>query len=268
MRIPAWAGAMLAAAFVLGAGGGPEADAPPLKVLLVTGGAAHDYETQKKLLTEAVSARANVEWTIVHEGGKATKHMVELYRKPDWAKGFDVVVHNECFAAVDDKEFVEGIAKAHADGVPAVVIHGSLHSYRSADKVTDAWRKVLGVTSVRHEKGGVALEVKVRKPDHPIVKGLPETWTVAKGELYVIEKEWPDCVPLATCYGVGTKKDQTTVWTNTCGTARVFGTSLGHANGTFEMPVYQDLVTRGLLWACDKLGDDGKPKPGYGPKGK
>ncbi len=239
----------------------------PLKALLVTGGAAHDYETQKKLLTEAVSARANVEWTIIHQGGKAGNAMIDLYKSPDWAKGFDVVVHNECFAAVDDKAFVEGIAKAHQDGVPAVVIHGSLHSYRSADKVTDAWRQVLGVTSVRHEKGGVSLEVKVKKADHPILKGLPETWTVAKGELYVIEKEGPDCVPLATCYGVGTKKDQTSIWTNACGKARVFGTSLGHANGTFEMPVYQDLMARGILWACDKLGEDGKPKPGYGPRG-
>jgi hypothetical protein len=29
--------------------------------------------------------------------------------------------------------------------------------------------------------------------------------------------------------------------------------------------VYLDLVTRGMLWACDKLDDSGKPKPGYGP---
>ena len=27
---------------------------------------------------------------------------------------------------------------------------------------------------------------------------------------------------------------------------------------------YLDLVTRGLLWACGKLGEDGKPLPGYG----
>ncbi len=29
--------------------------------------------------------------------------------------------------------------------------------------------------------------------------------------------------------------------------------------------VYLDLFTRGLLWATDKLDEDGKPKPGYGP---
>jgi hypothetical protein len=35
-----------------------------------------------------------------------------------------------------------------------------------------------------------------------------------------------------------------------------------------ESDVYLDLVTRGLLWACNKLDDDGKPKPGYGPAKK
>jgi len=31
-----------------------------------------------------------------------------------------------------------------------------------------------------------------------------------------------------------------------------------------EDPRYLDLVTRGLLWACGKLGEDGKPLAGYG----
>jgi hypothetical protein len=30
-------------------------------------------------------------------------------------------------------------------------------------------------------------------------------------------------------------------------------------------PVYLDMLTRGLLWACDKLDESGNPKPGYGP---
>jgi hypothetical protein len=33
-----------------------------------------------------------------------------------------------------------------------------------------------------------------------------------------------------------------------------------------ESDVFLDTVARGLLWATGKLGDDGKPLPGYGPK--
>ncbi len=47
------------------------AQAPkPLKVLLITGGPYHDYNAEKKLLTEGISKRANVEWTVYHAGDK------------------------------------------------------------------------------------------------------------------------------------------------------------------------------------------------------
>lgn len=38
-----------------------------LKVLMVCGGCCHDYENQKMIIAEGISARANVEFTIVHE---------------------------------------------------------------------------------------------------------------------------------------------------------------------------------------------------------
>jgi len=46
----------------------------------------------------------------------------------------------------------------------------------------------------------------------------------------------------------------------------IFATTLGHSNETMKNDVYLDLVSRGLLWACDKLDDEGKPKPGYAAK--
>jgi type 1 glutamine amidotransferase len=56
------------------------------------------------------------------------------------------------------------------------------------------------------------------------------------------------------------------VWTNAYGPnkTRVWSTSLGHNNETVADERYLDLVTRGLLWACDKLNDSwlkaGAPK--------
>ena len=78
------------------------AEAKPIRALLVTGGCCHDYENQKRILTEGISARANVEWTVVHEGGTSRDHKVSVYEKADWAAGYDVVVHNECFGGVED----------------------------------------------------------------------------------------------------------------------------------------------------------------------
>src|SRR6266850_4708289 len=124
--------------------------AEPLRALMITGGCCHDYEAQKKILSEGISARANVTWTIIHEGDQDGKdHQFSIYEKPNWAKGFDVIVHNECSGKVTNVVWVEHIAKAHFDGVPAVVIHCSIHSYRESK--TDEWRKLLGVSSFRHQ---------------------------------------------------------------------------------------------------------------------
>jgi uncharacterized protein len=240
--------------------------AEPIRALLITGGCCHDYGAQRKILTEGISARANVTWTILYEGGSSKdggtrNHRMSIYEKPDWSKGYDVVVHNECFGDVTNNEFVDHIAGAHFDGVPAVMIHCSTHSYRNAS--TDEWRKCLGVSSYNHENARKFKVVNIN-PDHPVMKGFPETWPdPAPDELYRIKKLWPDCVPLANGIGA-TNTANCCIWVNTYGKARVFGTTLGHDNITMGNDTYLDLVTRGLLWACHKLDKDGKPEPGYG----
>jgi type 1 glutamine amidotransferase len=244
-------------------------DVKPLKVLMVCGGCCHDYEKQKLILAEGLSARANVEFTTVHEetpdGKKGRDHKISIYLKDDWAKGYDVVLHNECFGAVVDVPFVERIAKPHFDGVPAVMLHCSTHSYRMA--ATDEWRKCVGQKSMSHEKNR-DLHVKNIKPEHPVMKGFPSEWLDKADELYKNEVLYDNFVPLAKAYGEDTKKDHNLVWVNTYGKGKVFGTTMGHGNATMSEPVFLDLVVRGLLWACGKLDDNGKPLAGYEAKQK
>ena len=246
-----------------------QAETAPLKVLMVCGGCCHDYANQKMILSEGLSARANVEFTIVHEDAADKKfereHKVSIYEKDDWAKGYDIVLHNECFGMVTDVAFVNRIAKAHFDGVPAVMLHCSTHSYRMA--ATDEWRKCVGQKSMSHEKNRDLKVVNVA-PDHPVMKGFPMEWLDAKDELYKNEILYPNFVPLAKAWGEDTKKEHFLVWTNEYGKAKVFGTTMGHGNGTMSDPVFLDLVARGLLWACGKLDANGKPLPGYEAKQK
>ncbi len=96
------------------------AAAAPIRALMVTGGCCHDYEKQKLILSSGISERANVEWTIVHEGGTSRDHKVSIYSKPDWAKGYDVILHNECFGAVTDDAFIEGITQGTQGRVASV----------------------------------------------------------------------------------------------------------------------------------------------------
>ena len=227
------------------------AEAKPIRALLITGGCCHDYENQKRILTEGVSARANVVWTVVKGGDTGRDHKVSVYEKAGWATGFDVIVHNECFGGVEDVAFVEGIAQAHYGGTGAVMIHCALHSYRGI--TSDAWRECLGVSSFNHGKKS-AIIVSNAEPSHPIMKGFGDEWVTPEGELYNIEKVWPKTEVL----GEGLRKDgnqdvQACIWTTRYGKGRVFGTSLGHHNSTMEDPTYLNLVTRGLLWSVGKL---------------
>ena len=232
----------------------------PLRGLLLTGGCCHDYTQQKRIITEGISQRANIVWDVVHEGGTSKDHRLSVYEQKDWARKYDIIVHNECFGAVTDEQFVKSIV-AHHEGVPAVFIHCALHSYRNSGSA-DSWRELIGVTSRSHEKKR-ALKVVCLDDEHPVMRGFPAQWMTPNGELYKIEKQWPNCTPLAQAYGEDTQKDHTCIWVNHYGGTPVFGISLGHHNETMNTSEWLDVTSRGVLWACGKLRQDGTPAPGY-----
>jgi type 1 glutamine amidotransferase len=236
----------------------------PIKALLITGGGFHDYGAQTRTLWEGLNKRLNIELTVVLEG-LIREHKHSSYAKDDWAKGYDVIIHNECFGMVADKAFVERVAAPHKAGVPAVILHASVHSYRNAP--TDAWREIIGIKSMSHE-GRRDLTIQVLDAQHPVMRGFPDGWVTKMDELYKVEQTWPGVVPLAKSYGEETKKEHPVIWVNTVGKARIFTTTLGHFDATMAAPEYLDLVARGLLWTLGKLGEDGKPLPGYAAGGK
>ncbi|MCA9061128.1 MAG: ThuA domain-containing protein, partial [Planctomycetaceae bacterium] len=162
----------------------------------------------------------------------------------------DVVIHNECFANTSDPDYIRRITKAHQDGTNAVVIHCAMHTYRSA--TIDDWREMLGVTSRRHEHKS-EYPVKPVKTDHPVMKDFPEEWTTPSDELYVIEKVWPETDILATSISEKTQELHPVFWAHKYGKARVFGTTYGHSNETFEDKVFLDTVINGIQWAAGRL---------------
>src|SRR5687768_1558130 len=85
------------------------ADVKPLRALLVVGGCCHDYDFQKRIIADGIAARAHVEFTVVHQGGTATNSKIELYQTAGWADGYDVIIHDECFADVKEQSWMDGI---------------------------------------------------------------------------------------------------------------------------------------------------------------
>ncbi len=223
----------------------------PIRALIVTGGCCHDYPFQTKAMVEAAASRGvAIEWKVVHEGGNGTKAQIKLYDDPDWAQGYDVVIHNECFANTTSEEYIRRITSAHKGGANAVVIHCAMHTYRAA-KIDD-WREFLGVTSRRHEHQS-QYPVKVVATDHPVMKGFPSDYKTPKDELYVIEHVWPETTVLATSTSEKDQRVHPVFWTNRYGKARVFGTTYGHSNATFSDPVFLNTLVRGIQWSAGKL---------------
>jgi type 1 glutamine amidotransferase len=221
----------------------------PLRALLITGGCCHDYDFQTKTLTEGVKKFGNVTWTVVNDGGKSKDAKIALYDNPDWAKPYDVVVHNECFADVKEIAYVRKITNAHKAGKPAVVIHCAMHTYRVLQE--DDWREFLGVTSRRHDHQS-AYSVRVVAKDHPVMRDFPEKWVTPMDELYVIEKLWPKAKSLATSVSEKDGQEYPVFWVNDYHGTRVFGTTYGHGNVTWQDPVFIAVVSRGILWAAGR----------------
>ena len=227
----------------------------PIKAMLITGGCCHDYEQQKKIITEGISARCKIkiDWTIVHQGGKTTNTKIPLFENKDWAKGFDIVIHNECFAKIDDKDWVERVLKPHREGVNAIVIHCAMHTFR--DLKSNEYRDFLGVESRSHGPHH-SYKVENLEPEDPIMKGFGEDWETPQGELYYVNNIGGKATPLARAFSSGgRKKQEVCIWKNEYGKSRVFGTTIGHHNETMSTPKYLNFLTRGFLWAVDRFDE-------------
>lgn len=242
------------------------ADDKPVRALLVLGGCCHDYKAQKDLLTKGVSGKANVSWAVAFEPSDKKELLNPIYGKSEWYAGYDVIVHDECTSEVKDAATVERVLKPHKDGLPAVVLHCGMHSYRGDGfgQNNTAWFQFTGLATTGH---GPKLPIAVAFVDknHPVTKGL-EDWRTGDEELYnnVVGKLYDTAQPLArgqqTVPAKGKAKDRTddnvVAWTNTYnGKAKVFATTLGHNNNTVADDRYLTLVARGLLWSAGKLDD-------------
>lgn len=254
-------------------------DTKPLRALLITGGCCHDYANQKEILKKGVEARANVIVDQIHSADASTKPPLAIFGNPDYAKGYDVVIHDECAADISDPAVIKSVLAPHRAGVPGVNLHCAMHSYRvgnpgeraEAGSERAAWFDYLGLQSSSHGPQQ-PIAIQFTDKNHPLTQGLAD-WTTINEELYNNIQVLPTATPLASGKQTVKRRDGTTredktvvAWVNDFEGTRVFSTTIGHNNATVENARYLDLVTRGLLWACGKMDDKGNIKPGYGAK--
>jgi len=252
----------------------------PIRALLITGGCCHEYATQKDVLKKGLESRINIVVDQIHTDDKSTKPPLAILGNPDYAKGYDIVIHDECGSDISDPETVLGVLNPHKKGIPGVNLHCAMHCYRIGnpnDPVKDLgtphgyWFEYLGLQSSGHGPQE-PISITFTNKQNPIVSGMAD-WTTVREEHYNNIKIFDSATPLAigrqivkSRDGQSRTNDFVDVWINQYGPkkTRVFSTTVGHNTATVSDDRYLDLVTRGVLWATGHLKDDGTPADGYG----
>ncbi|WP_248722777.1 ThuA domain-containing protein [Seonamhaeicola sp. ML3] len=99
--------------------------------------------------------------------------------------------------------------------------------------------------------------IKTREKDHPIMKGLPEEWLHAKDELYErMRGPAKNMTILATAYSDANEDTKRTgrhepmLLTINYGNGRIFHSTLGHMDYSFECSGFITTFQRGAEWAA------------------
>ncbi len=225
--LPLLCGLLLASAGVAVA-----ADPPKLNLLFLGDTAGHKPAARFKIL-EPVLAKKNIAMTYTDKLDDITLDNLNKY------DGLVIYANH----AAGKPEHVKAILDYVAAGKGFIPLHCASFCF-TADKDYVA---LVGAQFRSHTTG--TFRVKNEKADHPIMKGFAgfESWD----ETYVHTKHnEKDRVVLEVRAENDVQEPWT--WVRTHGKGRVFYTAWGHDERTWGHAGFQNLVERGVRWACNQ----------------
>lgn len=273
--------------------GQPANAADPLKLLIVDGQNNHDWKAMTPPMKAYLEGTGRFKVDVATSPGqKAPKDAWDSFR-PDFSK-YDVVLSNYN-GQLWPKPVQESLEKYVANGGGLVVVHAANNAFPE----WSSWNEMIGLgwrdpkfgdrvtvddsgKVVRTPKGEGpgsghgpqhSYKVVVRDSEHPVMKGMPESWMHAKDELYHGQRgPAKDMHILATAFSAkdkgGTGTNEPMIWVIPYGKGRVFTTVLGHVGGGETQAIrcigFETVVARGSEWAA--TGKVTLPLPDKFPK--
>jgi hypothetical protein len=213
----------------------PAADSAP-RVLIVGGGSSHDYGQwfNRADSTTLAAAGAQVGYTDVP--GEVLPQLT----------GVDVLYlsNNQ---PLPDPVLREAIFRHVADGKGLIIGHAG--AWYNWSDWPEYYRSLIGGGARSHMDYG-DFEVNVVAPDHPIMQGVPSSFTI-RDELYrfVPDPAGPAMTVLATAREAATGTVHPIVWTVRSPKGRIIVNTLGHDGEAHGHPAYQRILQNSLRWA-------------------
>jgi uncharacterized protein len=210
------------------------------KVLLVGGGSSHDYNTFFNLADTATLTQAGMSVNYTEDAAVTTRELAKV----------DVAVFSVNSKGFDTPELREALFKFVARGKGLVLLHpGVWYNWKEWPEYN---KIIAGGGSRGHNKLG-EYEVKVTNAKHPIMQGVPATFTITD-ELYYFKPDeaGTPIEVLATAHS--TVKDATfpQVFVVKHPQTRIAGITLGHDERAHDLPAYKTLLINAINWTNKK----------------
>ena len=176
---------------------------------------------------------------------------------PETLAAFDGLVLYANIEAIDQAQ-EQALLAFVAGGKGFVPLHCASFCFRNSPKYV----ALVGAQFERH--GGEAFRVENAAPDHPIMRGFGGFKSWDETYIHSHHNERDRTVleyRVAGDQAAGRQKEPWT-WVRTHGKGRVFYSAWGHDQRTFGNPGFQNLVERGIRWAC---GQNPSLVPDFGP---
>lgn len=216
----------------LGAFSSLAAEPAPLKLLFLGDRGHHQPAARFKEL-QPVMAQRKIELVYTEKVGDLNAETLGKY---------DGLV---LFANIDEikPEQAKALLDYVAGGKGFIPLHCASYCFRNNDEVV----ALMGAQFQRHGTGTFRVSPTEDGAKHPLLQGYKgfESWD----ETYVHTKHNEKDRTVLEYRNEGDKREPWT-WVRTHGKGRVFYTAWGHDERTWGNPGFQNLVERGIRWAC------------------
>ncbi len=206
------------------------AEPQPLKLLFL-GDRGHHQPALRFRQLQPVMAKRGIDITYTEEMNALSEKTLSRYDGLIVYANIDEIKPDQEKALLD---FVE-------NGKGFIPLHCASYCFRNSPKVV----ALIGAQFLRHNTG--TFRTQIAAPNHPIMRGFKgfESWD----ETYVHTKHNTKNRTVLEYRAEGNSKEPWT-WVRTEGKGRVFYTAWGHDERTWGNPGFQNLIERGIRWAC------------------